>query len=240
VSAYKRLTQYLSNWIERIVNVLKKIFGLNSSPPPVKKRLLKVKNKIQPTDRSSEDARMLNIYSQLLNDRIIVINGEIDDNIANTIVAQLLYLEAEDPDRDISLYINSPGGSVVAGMAIFDTMNHICPDVSTVCVGLVAGMGSFLLAAGTKGKRCSIPNTRIAIVPMSVGVDRQNDIDLEIQAREMMEIKEIIDNLWVQNTGQTLQKIQADTERDFYMSPVDAIAYGLIDRLVDRPEHAIS
>jgi ATP-dependent Clp protease, protease subunit len=195
---------------------------------------------MQPTNRSNEDARTLDLYSQLLHKRIIFLNGEIDDNIANTIVAQLLYLEAEDSVRDIYLYINSPGGSIVAGMAIFDTMNHIRPDVSTVCVGLVAGMGSFLLAAGTKGKRCSIPNTRIAIVPMSVGVNNRNDIDLEIQAREMMEIKNIIDNLWAQNTGQTLQKIQADTERDFYMSPVDAIEYGLIDRLVDRPELAIS
>ncbi|WP_310483709.1 ATP-dependent Clp protease proteolytic subunit [Chamaesiphon sp. VAR_48_metabat_403] len=195
---------------------------------------------MQQNNRSNEEARILDLYSQLLHKRIVLLNGEIDDNIANTIVAQLLYLESEDPDRDICLYINSPGGSVTAGMAIFDTMAHICPDVSTVCVGLVAGMGSFLLAAGTKGKRCSIPNTRIAIVPMSVGVNHENDIDLEIQAREMMEIKNIIDNLWVQNTGQTLQKIQADTERDFYMSPVDAIEYGLIDRLVDRPELAIS
>ena len=193
---------------------------------------------MQPTNLSNEDARMLDLYSQLLHKRIVFLNGEINEDIANTIVAQLLYLESEDPERDIYLYINSAGGSVVAGMAIFDTMAHIKPDVSTVCVGLVAGMGSFLLAAGTKGKRCSIPNTRIAIVPMAVGVGNEND--LEIQAREIMEIKDIIDNLWVKNTGQTLQKIQADTERDFYMSPVEAIAYGLIDRLVNRPEHAIS
>jgi ATP-dependent Clp protease, protease subunit len=240
VSIYQKVAKYLSDWIGAALEFLKKIFTRNSSQPLVKKRSLRVKKKMQPTNRSSEDARTLDLYSQLLHKRIVFLNGEIDDNITNTIVAQLLYLEAEDSVRDIYLYINSPGGSVVAGMAIFDTMNHIHPDVSTVCVGLVAGMGSFLLAAGTKGKRCSIPNTRIAIVPMSVGVNNRNDIDLEIQSREMMEIKNIIDNLWAQNTGQTLQKIQADTERDFYMSPVDAIEYGLIDRLVDRPELAIS
>ncbi len=187
-------------------------------------RFSKVKNQMQQKKISNEEARIFELYSQLLHKRIILLNGEIDEDSASTIVAQLLYLEAEDRDRDVYLYINSPGGFVTAGMAIFDTMNHICPDVSTVCVGLVGGMGSFLLAAGAKGKRCSIPNTRIAIVPMSVGVN--NEINLEIQSREIMEIKDIIDNLWAQNTGQTLRKIQADIERDFYMSPVEAIDYG--------------
>jgi ATP-dependent Clp protease, protease subunit len=172
------------------------------------------------------------VYSQLLKKRIVMLGQEIDEDITNLIVAQLLYLESEDPRKDIQLYINSPGGSVNCGMAIFDTIQHIQPDVSTVCMGLAAGMAAFLLASGAKGKRYSIRNSRIAFTPLTVGV--QSDIALETQAQEIADIKDIVDNIWAKNTGQPLQKIQEDTESDYYMSPAQANDYGLIDRTIDR------
>jgi ATP-dependent Clp protease, protease subunit len=178
-------------------------------------------------DDNSED-----IYSRLLSERIIFLTQAIDDDLADTIVAQLLYLEAENPQQTIQLYINSAGGSVTSGMAIFDTMQHIQPDISTVCVGLAAGMAAFLLSAGTKGKRFSTPNSQIVITPLSTGV--RSEIDLQLQAQEIEEIEEIINQLWASNTGQPLSKIKEDTKRDLDLAPIEAIEYGLIDRIIDR------
>lgn len=179
------------------------------------------------TDDNGED-----IYSRLLSERIIFLAQAIDDDLASTIVAQLLYLESEDPQKDICLYINSAGGSVTSGMAIFDTIQHIQPDISTVCVGLAAGMAALLLSAGAKEKRFSTPNSQIVITPLSIGV--RSEVDLQMQAREIGDIESIVNKIWSRNTGQPLKKIQEDTKRDLHMSPTEAIEYGLIDRIVDR------
>lgn len=182
-------------------------------------------------EQSNRGERAYDIYSRLLKDRIIFLGGPIDDNVASLVVAQMLFLEAEDPDKDIHLYINSPGGVVTAGMAIYDTMQYIKPDVSTICIGQAASMGSFLLTAGAKGKRFSLPYSRIMIHQPLGGVQGQAT-DIEIHAKEILRMKETLNNLLVQHTGQALEKIQNDTERDFFMSATDAKEYGIIDEVI--------
>ncbi|KAJ7554911.1 hypothetical protein O6H91_05G015200 [Diphasiastrum complanatum] len=182
--------------------------------------------------------RFQSIISQLFQHRIIRCGGAVDDDMANLIVAQLLYLDASDPKRDIIMYVNSPGGSVTAGMAIFDTMRHIRPDVSTVCVGLAASMGAFLLSAGTKGKRYSLPNSRIMIHQPLGGAQGQQS-DIEIQANEMLHHKAVLNGYLSYHTGQTLEKIVQDTDRDFFMSAKEAKDYGLIDAVISNPLKAL-
>lgn len=177
----------------------------------------------------------IDIYNRLYRERIIFLGREVDDEIANQIVAVMLYLDSEDPGKDIMLYINSPGGSVTAGMAIYDTMQHIKSDVVTICVGLAASMGSFLLAAGTKGKRLALPHSRIMIHQPSGGT-RGQATDIEIEAREILRIRHQLNNLYVHHTGQVLEKIEKDMDRDYFMSAQEAKDYGLIDRVIeDRP-----
>ena len=185
-------------------------------------------------ERSNRGERAYDIYSSLLKDRIVFIGGPIDDNVANVVVAQLLFLESEDPDKDIHLYINSPGGVVTAGLAIYDTMQYIKPDVSTICIGQAASMGSLLLAAGAKGKRFSLPLSRIMIHQPLGGAQGQST-DIQIQAREIQRIREVINHILVNHTNQEYDKIMADTERDNFMSAEEAKAYGLIDEVITRP-----
>ena len=182
-------------------------------------------------EQTNRGERSYDIYSRLLKDRIIFLGDEVDNNTANLIIAQLLFLEAEDPDKDISFYINSPGGSVTAGFAIYDTMNYIKPDVSTICVGMAASMGAFLLAAGAKGKRFALPNSEIMIHQPLGGVQGQAT-DIAIHAKRIVEIKEQINNILSERTGQTLKKISQDTERDNFMTAQEALKYGLIDHVV--------
>ena len=179
-------------------------------------------------DQTSTGERSYDIYSRLLEDRIIFLTGEIDDNVANSIVAQLIYLEGKNPDKDISLYINSPGGSVSAGFAIYDTINYIKCDVSTICVGLAASMGAFLLASGTKGKRYALPNSEIMIHQPLGGAHGQAS-DIQIQARHIKNTKEKINRILAERSGQDLERVKADTDRDYYMSAQQAKEYGLID-----------
>lgn len=174
--------------------------------------------------------RAYDIYSRLLKDRIIFLGGPIDNDVANLINAQLLFLEAEDPKKDIQLYINSPGGSVYAGLSIFDTMSYIKPDVSTICVGMAASMGAVLLAAGTKGKRHALPNSRIMIHQVLGGAEGQAS-DIKIQAEEILGLKELLNHILAERTGQNLDKIDKDTDRDYYMTAESAKAYGLIDEV---------
>lgn len=182
-------------------------------------------------EQTNRGERSYDIYSRLLKDRIIFLGDEVDNNTANLIIAQLLFLEAEDPDKDISFYINSPGGSVTAGFAIYDTMNYIKPDVSTICVGMAASMGAFLLAAGAKGKRFALPNSEIMIHQPLGGVQGQAT-DIAIHAKRIVEIKEQINKILSERTGQTLKKISQDTERDNFMTAQEAMKYGLIDHVV--------
>ncbi len=184
-------------------------------------------------EQSGRGERAFDIYSRLLRERIIFLGQQVDSDIANLIVAQLLYLESEDPEKDIFLYINSPGGSVSAGMGIYDTMNQVRPDISTICVGFAASMGAFLLSAGTKGKRMSLPHSRIMIHQPSGGAQGQAT-DITIQAKEILYIKDRLNTLLAGHTGQPLEKIQDDTERDFFMSANEATEYGLIDKVLDR------
>ena len=186
-------------------------------------------------EQSSRGERAYDIYSRLLKDRIIFLGGPIDDHVANLVIAQLLFLEAEDPDKDIHLYINSPGGVVTAGLAIFDTMQHIKPDVSTICLGSAASMGAMLLAAGTKGKRYALPYARI-MIHQPLGGTQGQATDIEIHAREILRLRELLNGLLVQFTGQETEKIQRDTERDFFMSADEAKEYGLIDAILTRGE----
>lgn len=187
-------------------------------------------------EQTNRGERAYDIYSRLLKDRIIFLGSAIDDQVANLVVAQLLFLYAEDPDKDISLYINSPGGSITAGMAIYDTMQHIRADVSTICVGLAASMGAFLLAAGTKGKRMALPNAEIMIHQPSGGAQGQAT-DIEIHAKRILHIKQKMNKIFAENTGQPLEKIQRDMERDFFMEPPEAKEYGIIDNvLVQIPQ----
>ena len=182
-------------------------------------------------EQSGRGERAYDIYSRLLKERVIFLVGPVNDQSANLIVAQLLFLESENPDKDVALYINSPGGSVYAGMAIYDTMRFIKPEVSTLCTGLAASMGAFLLAAGTKGKRFSLPNSRIMIHQPSGGAQGQAS-DIQIQAREILDLRERLNQMLAENTGQTVERIGIDTERDNFMSAADAVTYGLIDKVL--------
>ena len=184
-------------------------------------------------EQSGRGERAYDIYSRLLRDRVVFIVGPITEQTANLVVAQLLFLESENPDKDISLYINSPGGAVSAGMAIFDTMQFVKPDVSTICVGLAASMGAFLLAAGAKGKRYSLPNSRIMIHQPLGGVQGQA-ADIEIHAKEILYLRERLNTLLAERTGQPVEKIAKDTDRDNFMSGDDAVSYGLIDKIFVR------
>jgi ATP-dependent Clp protease protease subunit len=184
-------------------------------------------------EESGRGERAFDIYSRLLRERIIFLGQPIDSDVANLIVAQMLFLEAEDPEKDIYLYINSPGGGVNAGMGIFDTMNHIAPDVATVCVGLAASMGAFLLAAGAKGKRSSLPHSRI-MIHQPIGGAQGQATDIEIQAREILYIKQRLNTILADNTGQPLSRIEEDTDRDFFMSAEEARSYGLVDQVIHR------
>ena len=190
-------------------------------------------------EQTNRGERAYDIYSRLLKDRIIFLGSAVDDGVANLVIAQLLFLEAEDPDKDISLYINSPGGSVSAGLAIYDTMQYIKPAVSTICVGLAASMGAFLLAAGQKGKRLALPNAEIMIHQPSSGMQGQAS-DIEIHARRLMKTKETLNQILSSRTGQKLEKVQQDVERDYFMSALEAKEYGIIDEVVSQPPKASS
>ena len=189
-------------------------------------------------ETSNRGERAYDIYSRLLKDRIIFLGGAIDDAVANTVVAQMLFLESEDPDKDIYLYINSPGGVVTAGLAIYDTMQYIKPDVSTICIGQAASMGSVLLTAGAKGKRFALPMSRIMIHQPLGGAQGQST-DIQIQAKEILRIREVINEILVKTTGQKLEKVIEDTERDNFMTADEAKAYGLIDEVIARKEKAV-
>ncbi|MDN4016922.1 ATP-dependent Clp endopeptidase proteolytic subunit ClpP [Zwartia panacis] len=182
-------------------------------------------------EQSGRGERSYDIYSRLLKERVIFLVGPVNDQSANLVVAQLLFLESENPDKDVALYINSPGGSVYAGMAIYDTMRFIKPEVSTLCTGLAASMGAFLLAAGQKGKRFSLPNSRIMIHQPSGGAQGQAS-DIQIQAREILDLRERLNQMLAEHTGQSVERIGIDTERDNFMSAPDAVAYGLIDKVL--------
>ena len=182
-------------------------------------------------EQTGRGERSYDIYSRLLKDRIILLSGPIDDTVANSIVAQLLFLESEDPDKDISLYINSPGGSVTAGMAIYDTMQLINADVSTICVGMAASMGAFLLSCGAKGKRYALPNAEI-MIHQPLGGFQGQVTDIEIHANRMLKVKEVLNKTLSENTGKPLEVIQRDTERDNFMSAEDAKEYGLVDEII--------
>lgn len=189
-------------------------------------------------EQSGRGERSYDIYSRLLRERIIFFVGPVNDQSANLVVAQLLFLESENPDKDISLYINSPGGSVYAGLAIYDTMQFVKPDVSTLCTGIAASMGAFLLAAGTKGKRYTLPNSRIMIHQPSGGAQGQAS-DIQIQAREILSLRERLNTILALSTGQPVERIAEDTERDNFMSAEDAVSYGLVDKLlVSRTDKA--
>ncbi|NIU63429.1 MAG: ATP-dependent Clp endopeptidase proteolytic subunit ClpP [Pseudomonas stutzeri] len=184
-------------------------------------------------EQSGRGERAYDIYSRLLKERVVFLVGPVNDQSANLIVAQLLFLESENPDKDISFYINSPGGSVSAGMAIFDTMNFIKPDVSTLCVGMAASMGAFLLAAGTKGKRFSLPNCKV-MIHQPLGGTQGQATDIEIHAREILKTREQLNQILADHTGQPLEKIERDTERDYYLSAAESAEYGLIDKVIDK------
>jgi ATP-dependent Clp protease protease subunit len=194
-------------------------------------------------EQTSRGERFFDIYSRLLNERIIFLGTPIDDQVANLIVAQMIHLESEDPDKDINIYINSPGGSVYAGLAIYDTMQFIKPDVQTICVGIAMSMGSLLLAGGSKGKRMSLPNSRILIHQVSGGFQGQGT-DIEIQAREVIGLKRRLEEIYTEHTGKTQEEISRDMERDFFLSPQEAVEYGIIDSVIThrdtsaRPEAA--
>jgi len=184
-------------------------------------------------EQTGRGERSYDIYSRLLKERIIFLGGEIDDATANLVVAQLLFLESEDPDKDIQLYINSPGGSVSAGFAIYDTMQYIKPDVSTICVGLAASMGAFLLAAGAKGKRFALPNADI-MIHQPIGGARGQAEDIRIQAEKIIELRERINRILAERTGQPYEKVAKDTDRDYYMTAEEAKKYGIIDEVITR------
>ncbi|MFM8796600.1 MAG: ATP-dependent Clp endopeptidase proteolytic subunit ClpP [Betaproteobacteria bacterium] len=184
-------------------------------------------------ETSGRGERAYDIYSRLLRERVVFLVGPINDATANLVVAQLLFLESENPDKDISLYINSPGGSVSAGMSIFDTMQFIKPDVSTLCMGMAASMGAFLLAAGAKGKRFALPNSKV-MIHQPLGGTQGQATDIEIHAREILKTREQLNRILAERTGQPLEKIQADTERDYYLSAAEAKDYGLVDQVIEK------
>ena len=191
------------------------------------------------TEQSPRGERTMDIYSRLLVDRIIFLGTPVNDQIANIVMAQLLHLESEDPEQDVNVYINSPGGSVTAGLAIYDTMRFIRCDVATTALGMAASMGAFLLAAGTKGKRNALPNTRILLHQPSGGLAGQVS-DVEIHARELMRTKQTMNELLAEMTGQAIEKIERDTDRDYMLGAEDAVEYGLIDRVVSRPGEGLA
>lgn len=184
-------------------------------------------------EKTARGERSYDIYSRLLKDRIIMLGGEIDDAVASSVVAQLLFLEAEDPTKDIYLYINSPGGVVTSGLSIYDTMNYIKCDISTICIGQAASMGAFLLSCGSKGKRYALPNSRI-MIHQPLGGAQGQATDIEIQAKEILRIKEALNQILANNTGQKLEKIIKDSDRDFFMSAAEAVEYGLIDKVLEK------
>lgn len=184
-------------------------------------------------EKTGRGERSYDIYSRLLKDRIVMLSGEINDAVASSIVAQLLFLEAEDPDKDIYLYINSPGGVITSGFSIYDTMEYIKPDVVTICIGQAASMGAFLLSCGTKEKRYALPNARI-MIHQPLGGARGQATDIQIQAEEILRLKEVLNKILAKNTGQKINKIVKDTERDFFMSSNEAKDYGLIDKVIEK------
>ena len=186
-------------------------------------------------EQSGRGERAYDIYSRLLKERVVFLIGPLNDHVANLVIAQMLFLESENPDKDISLYINSPGGSVSSGLAIFDTLNFIKPDVSTLCIGMAASMGAFLLAAGTKGKRLCLPNSRVMIHQPLGGVSGQAT-DIEIHAKEILALKNQLNKILSQQTGQSLKTIAKDTDRDNFMSAQDALKYGIVDNVIEKRE----
>ena len=184
-------------------------------------------------EKTGRGERSYDIYSRLLKDRIIMLSGEINDAVASSIVAQLLFLEADDPEKDIYLYINSPGGVITSGFSIFDTMNYIRPDVSTICIGQAASMGAFLLSCGAPGKRYSLPNSRI-MIHQPLGGAQGQATDIEIQAKEILRLKKTLNEILSKNTKQTVKRIEKDTERDFFMSSQEAAEYGLVDKVLEK------
>ena len=185
-------------------------------------------------EQTARGERSYDIYSRLLKDRIVFLGGPIDDNVANIVIAQLLFLEAESPDKDIHIYVNSPGGVVTAGLAIYDTMQYIKPDVSTICIGSAASMGAVLLASGATGKRYALPHSRVMIHQPLGGVQGQAT-EIEIHAREILRMREELNNILARHTGRTLDEINNDTERDHFLSAEEALKYGLVDEVLDRP-----
>jgi len=184
-------------------------------------------------EKTGRGERSYDIYSRLLKDRIIMLNGEVNDAVSASIVAQLLFLEAEDPDKDIYLYINSPGGVITSGMAMYDTMNYIKPDVSTICIGQAASMGAFLLSSGAKGKRFALPNARI-MIHQPLGGAQGQATDIQIQAKEIQRMKDSLNKLLAEQTGKPISQIENDTERDNFMSAAEAMEYGLIDKVLEK------
>ena len=186
-------------------------------------------------EQSSRGERAYDIYSRLLKDRIVFIGEQVHDGMANTIIAQLLFLESEDPEKDINLYINSPGGSVTAGLAIYDTMQYIRPAVTTICMGQATSMGALLLAAGAKGKRYALPHSRI-MIHQPLGGAQGQATDIDIQAKEILKIRELLQKILVRHTGQSMEKIRQDTERDFFMDAEEAVKYGIVDKVITERE----
>jgi ATP-dependent Clp protease, protease subunit len=184
-------------------------------------------------ERTARGEREFDIYSRLLNERIVFLGSPVDDQVANLIVAQLLHLESQDPDKDISIYINSPGGSIYAGLAIYDTMQFIKPDVSTICVGIAMSMGALLLGGGANGKRMALPNAKILIHQVSSGFQGQAT-DIEIHAREVIDLRRRLDEIIAEHSGQSIEKVRTDTERDYFMSSEEAVEYGIIDRVISE------
>ena len=184
-------------------------------------------------EQSGQGDRAFDIYSRLLRERIIFLGTDVNDQVADALVAQMLFLEADDPEKDIQLYVNSPGGSVTAGLAIYDTMQQVSPDVITICYGLAASMGAFLLSGGTKGKRLALPNSRI-MIHQPLGGAQGQAVEIEIQAKEILYLKETLNSLLAEHTGQNIEKISEDTDRDHFLSPEEAVEYGLIDKVVSN------
>ena len=213
-----------------MINSINEYFVANSK---IQKNIYPIANSALPTviEQSGRGERAFDIYSRLLRERIIFLGTEINDQVSDSLVAQLLFLEAEDPSKDIQIYVNSPGGSVTAGLAIYDTMQQISPDIVTICFGVAASMGAFLLSGGTKGKRLALPNSRI-MIHQPLGGAQGQAVEIEIQAKEILYLKKTLNNLLCEHTGQPLEKIIEDTERDYFLSPSEAVDYGLIDKVI--------
>jgi len=213
-----------------LINSLSKHFVANTK---IQKNIDPFAYSALPTviEQSGRGERAFDIYSRLLRERIIFLGTEINDQVSDSLVAQLLFLEAEDPTKDIQIYVNSPGGSVTAGLAIYDTMQQISPDIVTICFGVAASMGAFLLSGGTKGKRLALPNSRI-MIHQPLGGAQGQAVEIEIQAKEILYLKKTLNNLLCEHTGQPLEKIVEDTERDYFLSPSEAVDYGLIDKVI--------